>query len=194
METWGSKYALVVLAAKRAKQIKSGARPLVDTDSRNPLTIALEEIAAGKVICHVAETDALPSAVGQPEVAELLAIPEREEEEIEAIAEVAEIEASAAGTEEAVSEKEAEHEEIEEEEEEGLLEWEEEEEEHEEELPFHEDIDIVVGLEPDIEEVVAETHDEEAKPKPRGRRKKAAEPDVEVIPESVDLADDEEDD
>ena len=44
-----SKYALVVLAAKRARQIKEGARPLVPTDSANPLTVALEEIAGGKV-------------------------------------------------------------------------------------------------------------------------------------------------
>ena len=45
----GSRYSLVVLAAKRAKQIKEGAPLLIDTDSTNPLTIALEEIAAGKV-------------------------------------------------------------------------------------------------------------------------------------------------
>lgn len=45
----GSRYSLVVLAAKRAKQIKEGAPLLIDTLSTNPLTIALEEIAAGKV-------------------------------------------------------------------------------------------------------------------------------------------------
>lgn len=44
-----SKYALVILAAKRAKQIKEGSRPRLATDSTNPLTIALEEIAGGKV-------------------------------------------------------------------------------------------------------------------------------------------------
>jgi DNA-directed RNA polymerase subunit omega len=44
-----SKYALVILAAKRAKQLKEGSRPRVPTDSTNPLTIALEEIAEGKV-------------------------------------------------------------------------------------------------------------------------------------------------
>lgn len=44
-----SKYALVILAAKRAKQIKEGSRPRLPTDSTNPLTIALEEIAEGKV-------------------------------------------------------------------------------------------------------------------------------------------------
>jgi DNA-directed RNA polymerase subunit omega len=44
-----SKYALVVLAAKRAKQLKEGSRPRLNTDSTNSLTIALEEIAEGKV-------------------------------------------------------------------------------------------------------------------------------------------------
>jgi DNA-directed RNA polymerase subunit omega len=42
-----SKYALVILAAKRAKLVKEGARPLIKTDSPNPLTVALEEIAEG---------------------------------------------------------------------------------------------------------------------------------------------------
>ena len=44
-----SKYALVILAAKRAKQIKEGARSRINTPSVNPLTIALEEIAAGEI-------------------------------------------------------------------------------------------------------------------------------------------------
>ena len=45
----GSRYSLVVLAAKRAKQIKEGSPVLIETESTNPLTIAMEEIAAGKV-------------------------------------------------------------------------------------------------------------------------------------------------
>jgi len=44
-----SKYALVILAAKRAKQVKEGSRLYIDTDSHNPLTVALEEIAAGEI-------------------------------------------------------------------------------------------------------------------------------------------------
>ncbi len=50
-----SRYSLVVLSAKRAKQIKEGAPILIDTESTNPLTIALEEIAAGKVTAIEAE-------------------------------------------------------------------------------------------------------------------------------------------
>ncbi|MDR7543962.1 MAG: DNA-directed RNA polymerase subunit omega [Armatimonadota bacterium] len=44
-----SKYALVMAAAKRARQIKEGGLPLVDIDSTNPVSIALEEIATGKI-------------------------------------------------------------------------------------------------------------------------------------------------
>ena len=44
-----NKYALVIIAAKRARQIKEGMLPLVDIDSINPVTIALEEIATGKI-------------------------------------------------------------------------------------------------------------------------------------------------
>lgn len=44
-----SRYSLVVLAAKRAKQLRDGAPKLIETTSTNPLTVALEEIAAGKV-------------------------------------------------------------------------------------------------------------------------------------------------
>ena len=44
-----SKYALVIVAAKRARQLKEGALPLVDVDSTNPVSVALEEIAAGKI-------------------------------------------------------------------------------------------------------------------------------------------------
>jgi len=46
----GGRYALVVAAAKRARQLKEGAVPLVKISANNPLTIALAEIAAGKVV------------------------------------------------------------------------------------------------------------------------------------------------
>ena len=43
------KFVLSNLAAKRAKQLREGALPLVQIESRHPLTIALAEIAAGKI-------------------------------------------------------------------------------------------------------------------------------------------------
>jgi DNA-directed RNA polymerase subunit K/omega len=40
---------MVVLASKRARQLKDGAPPLVEPTSTNLLTTALQEIAAGKI-------------------------------------------------------------------------------------------------------------------------------------------------
>jgi DNA-directed RNA polymerase subunit omega len=45
-----SKYTLVVLTAKRAREIMSGDAPLVDSKSNKPVTIAMEEIAQGKIV------------------------------------------------------------------------------------------------------------------------------------------------
>jgi len=43
------RYTLVVAAAKRARQILSGATPTVTSDHCKPVTIALAEIQAGKI-------------------------------------------------------------------------------------------------------------------------------------------------
>lgn len=43
------KFVLTNLAAKRARQIRDGAPPLVRIESNHPLSIALAEIAAGKI-------------------------------------------------------------------------------------------------------------------------------------------------
>ncbi|MDF2636066.1 MAG: DNA-directed polymerase subunit omega [Pelosinus sp.] len=44
-----SKYTLVVLAAKRAREIMDGATTLVDSKSNKQVTIALEEVAQDKI-------------------------------------------------------------------------------------------------------------------------------------------------
>jgi DNA-directed RNA polymerase subunit omega len=41
-------FELVMLAAKRARQLLKGAKPLIESDNRE-VVIALREIAAGKV-------------------------------------------------------------------------------------------------------------------------------------------------
>ena len=46
----GSIYKLVILAAKRAKEVAEGAPPLVETAHRKVTSIALEEILQGKVL------------------------------------------------------------------------------------------------------------------------------------------------
>lgn len=51
LEKVPSRFALVVLAAERAKQLLRGAKPRVNTDNRAIVT-ALREIAAGKVAYH----------------------------------------------------------------------------------------------------------------------------------------------
>jgi DNA-directed RNA polymerase subunit omega len=43
-----SRFELVILAAKRAKQLLKGAKPLLVSDNR-AIVIALREIAAGKI-------------------------------------------------------------------------------------------------------------------------------------------------
>jgi len=190
LENWGSKFALVTLAAKRAKQLKSGARSLVDTDSRNPLTVALEEIAAGKVTCVVSDADLIIQPALEPEVAQLLALPVEPEEAVEAGEEealaTASQEAPAADLEKAKGEETGETEEAEEEEEE-------EEEEHDEwqaaldeelaagEHPLKQDeetppADVDAGA-----EGLAEAPAAEVEPKPKARRgRKPRTPDVDV--------------
>jgi DNA-directed RNA polymerase subunit omega len=44
-----SKYALVVAAAKRARELMDGAMPMVEAEGSKPVTIALEEIAEGRL-------------------------------------------------------------------------------------------------------------------------------------------------
>ncbi len=45
----GNTFALTVLLQKRCQELVRGAKRLVDTDSKNPIDIALEEVVAGKV-------------------------------------------------------------------------------------------------------------------------------------------------
>lgn len=50
-----NKYLLAMMVAKRAKELKYGAKPLVESKHRKPTMIALEEIKAGKVYVKVEE-------------------------------------------------------------------------------------------------------------------------------------------
>jgi DNA-directed RNA polymerase subunit omega len=56
MEGFDSNYRYVLVAARRARQIQGGAKPLVDTQSRKPSKIAQEEVQAGKVSYTVPAT------------------------------------------------------------------------------------------------------------------------------------------
>jgi DNA-directed RNA polymerase subunit omega len=44
-----SNYRYILVAARRARQLQSGASPLVETDSTKPCRIAAQELQASKV-------------------------------------------------------------------------------------------------------------------------------------------------
>jgi DNA-directed RNA polymerase subunit omega len=48
LQNVNSRFELVMLASKRARQLFKGAEPLIDSDNRE-VVVALREIAAGKV-------------------------------------------------------------------------------------------------------------------------------------------------
>ena len=51
----GSIYKLVVIAAKRAKELSEGGQKLVDSDIKKVTSLALEEIRQGKILCDTQE-------------------------------------------------------------------------------------------------------------------------------------------
>ena len=54
-----SKYRLIIVAAKRSKQLQRGARPRIDIDPQKhkPTRIALEEVLQGKVDYSIIDGD-----------------------------------------------------------------------------------------------------------------------------------------
>jgi DNA-directed RNA polymerase subunit omega len=73
IEGFDSNYRYILVAARRARQLQSGAPPVVDTNSRKPCRIAQDEIRAGKVKWEMTETrsaaeqaaETLDKALGQ---------------------------------------------------------------------------------------------------------------------------------
>ncbi|KPU43982.1 DNA-directed RNA polymerase subunit omega [Oxobacter pfennigii] len=49
LEKVDNRYSLVVVAAKRARQLIAGEKQLVDVDSSKPVTVAINEIIQDKV-------------------------------------------------------------------------------------------------------------------------------------------------
>ena len=54
-----SKYRLIIVAAKRSKQLQRGARPRIEIDplKHKPTRIALEEVQQGKIGFEITEQD-----------------------------------------------------------------------------------------------------------------------------------------
>jgi DNA-directed RNA polymerase subunit omega len=57
-----SKFRFITVAAQRAKQLQNGAKPRVDTRSRKPTRVAMQEVLAGAVSWEVSEKVAPPPA------------------------------------------------------------------------------------------------------------------------------------
>ena len=57
IEGFDSNYRYILVAARRARQLQSGARPLVETTTRKPCKIAREEIRAGKIKYSIPGTE-----------------------------------------------------------------------------------------------------------------------------------------
>lgn len=55
-----SKFRLVILAAKRAKQLLRGGKKKLELNMENPLSIALEEIRQGKIDFEILLQDDIP--------------------------------------------------------------------------------------------------------------------------------------
>ena len=60
-----SKYRLIILAAKRSKQLQRGAQPRIDIDPQKhkPTRIALEEVIRGRVHFSIKEEETKSPAV-----------------------------------------------------------------------------------------------------------------------------------
>lgn len=140
-----NKYALVMLAAKRTRQLQEqgiARRALVKSASTNPLTIALEEIAAGRLIPSF-NPEPLPELM-EPEVPET-SLTEEFEEAMAKVAVEAGIRLSDNG-----------HEQEEEPQTEEALE--------EDEIEISEQVDTVLGLDEEDEEpeTIVESDEETA--------------------------------
>jgi DNA-directed RNA polymerase subunit omega len=55
-EGFDSNYRYVLVAARRARQLLSGARPTIETNARKPCKVAMEEIKDGKVKWNTPES------------------------------------------------------------------------------------------------------------------------------------------
>ena len=60
IEGFDSNYRYILVAARRARQLQSGARALVETPTRKPCKVAQEEIRAGKIKWSIIELPKSP--------------------------------------------------------------------------------------------------------------------------------------
>ncbi|HUA14277.1 MAG TPA: DNA-directed RNA polymerase subunit omega [Verrucomicrobiae bacterium] len=65
IEGFDSNYRYILVAARRARQLQSGAPPVVDTNSRKPCRIAQDEIRAGKVKWEIPDNRTAAEQAGE---------------------------------------------------------------------------------------------------------------------------------
>jgi DNA-directed RNA polymerase subunit omega len=68
IDGFDSNYRYILVAARRARQLQSGAPPIVETASRKPCRIAQDEIKAGKVKWIIPELPKAPLEVPEEEI------------------------------------------------------------------------------------------------------------------------------
>ncbi len=60
-----SKFRFILVAAKRARQLQAGAKPLVQTPYKKPTKVAVAELEAGRVPFEVPPEDSSDTPSGQ---------------------------------------------------------------------------------------------------------------------------------
>ena len=68
MKMVDNRFALVVLATKRSRQLMAGARTIVENAKNKPTVMALREVATGKVRFDRSVHDALAGKFDKPKV------------------------------------------------------------------------------------------------------------------------------
>ena len=53
-----SKFRMILVAAKRARQLQAGANPLLQTNSKKPTRIAQQEVSSGLIALEIQEEEA----------------------------------------------------------------------------------------------------------------------------------------
>ncbi|MGQ0658407.1 MAG: DNA-directed RNA polymerase subunit omega [Chromatiales bacterium] len=76
----GNRFDLVLLAAKRARQIALGSRPLVDAQHEKPTVLALREVAAGLMNNETCEAIAAKESGAEEIIDPFAEIPENSSE------------------------------------------------------------------------------------------------------------------
>ena len=83
----GNRYLLSMLASRRARQLTSGARPTIESETRNRVSLASEEILAGTVVFRYGKHPVIvpedPLIIAAREAAEREARAKEEEERME---------------------------------------------------------------------------------------------------------------